>query len=148
MNMPVNVETIDTGNLLCSVRQNNSCCLPLFPWSDVQPSNIPLSCKTNVTVFLQQKDEDVTASCHHPELFPVRSVMSIVGFLPYHSWVPPGVSSCPVSPSPPPFSLVPSTGGRAAQLQHRHTKGPWPCGVSPALSSGKSIMRPLATGHL
>lgn len=39
----------------------------------------------------------------------------MVGFLPPHSWVPPGVSSSRVSPPPAPFSPVPSTSGRAAQ---------------------------------
>lgn len=56
-------------------------------------------------------------SHHHPEVFPGRNVMSMVGFLPPQSCVSPGVSSSSLSPPPSPSSVVPSTSGRAAQNQ-------------------------------
>ena len=130
-----------------------------FPWSDVHPYNIPLSCESKVTVFLEQKGGVVTARCHHSELF-IGSLMSMVRFLPPQSSVSPGLSS-----SPSPLHLLPSpwSPGPEAELPssrpgtyragvswavHVQASSAWPCRMSPVLSSGTSGTRPLATGHL
>lgn len=56
--------------------------------------------------------ERVTISCHHPEVFPGRTVMPMVDFLPPHSWV---HQEYLHPPFPTILSLVLSTSGRAAQ---------------------------------
>ena len=91
-----------------------------YLWCDAHPASVPRHPQVqSPSATIRER----VTSRHNPEVFPGRSVMPVVGFLPPRSWDHLEVSLSPLSPSPLPFSLVLSASGRAAQRPAQAHKG-------------------------